>query len=85
MLTGTVIVGKNLGKQIGFPTANLCIKETYKLIPKNGSYIVKSNIEGKTVCGMMNIGINPTVMVIRNQLKYIFLILIKTCMQNKFK
>ncbi len=61
MLTGVVVKGKSLGKQIGFPTANLHIQENYKLIPKNGSYIVKSDIEGKTVFGMMNIGINPTV------------------------
>lgn len=61
MLTGVVVKGKSLGKKIGFPTANLHIEENYKLIPKNGSYIVKSDIEGKTVFGMMNIGTNPTV------------------------
>jgi riboflavin kinase/FMN adenylyltransferase len=61
MLTGNVVKGKSLGKQIGFPTANLHIEESYKLIPKNGSYIVKSNIEEEIVFGMMNIGINPTV------------------------
>lgn len=61
MLTGTVIKGKNLGKQIGFPTANIFIEEPYKLIPKSGSYIVKSNIDGDTIYGMMNIGLNPTV------------------------
>jgi riboflavin kinase / FMN adenylyltransferase len=61
MLTGKVKKGKSLGKQIGFPTANLHVEESYKLIPKKGSYIVKSDIEGETVFGMMNIGINPTV------------------------
>lgn len=61
MLTGTVIKGKNLGKQIGFPTANIFIEEPYKLIPKSGSYVVKSNIDGDTIYGMMNIGLNPTV------------------------
>jgi len=61
MLTGVVVRGKSLGKQIGFPTANLNIEEVYKLIPKNGAYIVKSYIEGKVVYGMMNIGTNPTV------------------------
>jgi riboflavin kinase/FMN adenylyltransferase len=59
-LTGTVIKGKQIGKQIGFPTANIDIKESYKLIPKNGSYIVKSNIDNTPFFGMMNIGTNPT-------------------------
>jgi len=61
MLTGEVVKGKKLGKKIGFPTANLQIKETYKLLPKTGSYIVKSKIENNTVFGMMNIGFRPTV------------------------
>jgi riboflavin kinase/FMN adenylyltransferase len=60
-LTGTVFKGQQLGRTIGFPTANLKIKEEYKLIPKNGVYIVKSIISGETVFGMMNIGFNPTV------------------------
>lgn len=61
MLTGTVVKGKNLGEKIGFPTANIHIKETYKLIPKTGAYIVKAIIANKTVFGMMNIGFRPTV------------------------
>ena len=61
MLTGTIVKGKSLGKQIGFPTANVNIEEDYKLIPKNGSYIVKSYINSNVVFGMMNIGTNPTV------------------------
>jgi riboflavin kinase/FMN adenylyltransferase len=60
LLTGIVIQGKQLGRTIGFPTANLKIEEEYKLIPKNGVYIVKSNINQKTVFGVMNIGTNPT-------------------------
>lgn len=60
-LTGTVIQGKQLGRTINFPTANLKIEENYKLIPKNGVYIVESFIHEKTVFGMMNIGFNPTV------------------------
>ena len=61
MLTGKVVKGENLGKKIGFPTANLNIAESYKLIPKTGAYIVSSKIEGKTIYGMMNIGYRPTV------------------------
>lgn len=61
MLTGTVHKGKGLGKQLNFPTANIFIEETYKLIPCNGVYVVKSEMENGTVYGMMNIGFNPTV------------------------
>ncbi len=61
MLTGTIAKGKGLGKQFGFPTANLHIAEEYKLIPKNGVYVVKGEINGQTYHGMMNIGYNPTV------------------------
>lgn len=60
-LTGIVSKGRQLGRTIGFPTANIRIAEDYKLIPKNGVYVVKSNIAGKVVYGMMNIGTNPTV------------------------
>jgi riboflavin kinase/FMN adenylyltransferase len=60
-ITGTVVKGKGLGKTIDFPTANIHIKDSYKLIPKNGVYVVKSKIENKTIYGMMNIGTNPTV------------------------
>ena len=60
-LTGEVVKGKQLGRTINFPTANLKIQENYKLIPQNGVYIVKSVINEQTVFGMMNIGFNPTV------------------------
>lgn len=61
MLTGIVQKGKGVGRQLNFPTANLFIEEAYKLVPKNGVYVVNANIHGKTVSGMMNIGYNPTV------------------------
>jgi riboflavin kinase/FMN adenylyltransferase len=61
MINGTVVNGKKLGGTIGYPTANIDVKETYKLIPKTGVYIVKSTIHKKTVFGMMNIGNRPTV------------------------
>ncbi|WGK95402.1 MULTISPECIES: bifunctional riboflavin kinase/FAD synthetase [Flavobacterium] len=60
-LSGTVVKGKQLGRTIGFPTANIELKEAYKLVPKNGVYIVRSDINGAQVFGMMNIGFNPTV------------------------
>jgi len=61
MLTGDVKKGKGLGRQLNFPTANLFIAEEYKLIPKNGVYVVKSILNDKLYYGMMNIGFNPTV------------------------
>lgn len=60
-LTGIIVKGRQLGRTIGFPTANLKLEENFKLIPKNGAYIVQSTINFKTVFGMMNIGFNPTV------------------------
>lgn len=60
-LTGTVVKGKQLGRTIDYPTANITVEEDYKLIPKNGVYIIKSTINGVTVYGMMNIGTRPTV------------------------
>ena len=61
LLTGIITKGKGIGRTLDFPTANLQIQETYKLIPKNGVYIVQSLLENKLVYGMMNIGFNPTV------------------------
>lgn len=61
MLTGTVVNGKKLGGTIGYPTANIEVQETYKLIPKTGVYVIKSSIENSTIFGMMNIGSRPTV------------------------
>ena len=61
MLNGIVVNGKQLGGKIGYPTANIDVKETYKLIPKTGVYVVKSVIDNQTIFGMMNIGNRPTV------------------------
>ena len=61
LLTGTVVKGQQLGRTIGFPTANIHIAENYKLIPKNGVYFVRSILQGSLVYGMMNIGVRPTV------------------------
>jgi riboflavin kinase/FMN adenylyltransferase len=60
-LTGIIFEGKQLGRTIGYPTANITIEEDYKIIPNNGVYIAKSVLNGKTVFGMMNIGTRPTV------------------------
>jgi riboflavin kinase / FMN adenylyltransferase len=60
-LNGEIIEGNKIGRTINFKTANLKIDETYKLIPKNGVYLVQSVIDNKLYYGMMNIGNNPTV------------------------
>lgn len=60
-INGTVVNGKRLGGKIGFPTANINVEEAYKLIPKTGVYVVRSEINGTVVNGMMNIGYRPTV------------------------
>ncbi|TBW29829.1 bifunctional riboflavin kinase/FAD synthetase [Gramella sp. KN1008] len=60
-LTGTIVKGRGIGKDLGFPTANLELKEDYKLIPKNGVYVIRALIDGEMCYGMMNIGTNPTV------------------------
>ena len=59
--TGKVVHGLKLGRTIGFPTANLQVEASYKLIPKDGVYVVYSLIEGQKVYGMMSIGKNPTI------------------------
>lgn len=61
ILSGTVVKGKQLGNTIGFPTANINIEEDYKLIPKQGVYVIKTNYNNQELFGMMNIGTNPTV------------------------
>lgn len=59
-IKGKVVKGKSIGKAIGFPTANIVLDEDYKIIPKNGVYLIKSIIENEKLYGMMNIGFNPT-------------------------
>ena len=60
-LTGKVVKGDGLGKKINYPTANIFIEETYKIIPKDGVYLVETIIEDKLFNGMMNIGHRPTI------------------------
>ena len=60
--SGTVVMGKALGKQIGFPTANLKLENPFKLVPKNGVYAVRVLVDKQWYEGMMNIGVNPTIL-----------------------
>ena len=60
-VTGTVVGGKQIGRLIGFPTANIKPDDEFKLIPGNGVYAVDVKLGGKSFPGMMSIGTNPTV------------------------
>ncbi len=60
-LTGIVVKGDQLGRTIGFPTANISINSDTKIIPANGVYAVKALVDAVSYFGMMNIGIRPTV------------------------
>lgn len=61
MISGEVVQGKAIGRTIKYPTANLKLEESYKLVPKNGVYIVQSFLEGEKIFGITSIGTNPTV------------------------
>lgn len=60
-LNGIVIKGQQIGRSIGFPTANIHIPNDYKLIPKDGVYAVEVLVEGYIYKSMLNIGNRPTV------------------------
>jgi riboflavin kinase / FMN adenylyltransferase len=61
--TGIVVHGNKLGRQLGYPTANLKIADEEKIIPGNGIYAVYAKPEGSTerLKGMMSIGVRPTI------------------------
>jgi riboflavin kinase/FMN adenylyltransferase len=58
---GRVVKGKEIGKRLGFPTANISVNDENKLIPVTGVYAVKVEVDNKYYNGMMNIGIRPTI------------------------
>lgn len=60
-MTGIVIEGRKLGRSFGFPTANISVCDSHKLIPANGVYAVDVLINGRIMPGMLSIGFNPTV------------------------
>lgn len=60
-LNGIVIKGQQIGRSIGFPTANIHIPNDYKLIPKDGVYAVEAVVNGSLFKAMLNIGNRPTV------------------------
>jgi len=60
-ISGTVLKGRQLGRTIGFPTANIEVDSSEKLIPMQGVYSVLVHIAGKQYQGMLNIGFRPTI------------------------
>ncbi|KAB7732688.1 bifunctional riboflavin kinase/FAD synthetase [Rudanella paleaurantiibacter] len=60
-LTGTVVKGRQLGRTLGFPTANLQVDDPIKLVPANGVYAVDVLYKDQVLGGMTNIGFRPTV------------------------
>ncbi len=59
-LSGTVVEGKKLGRQLGYPTANIYVKDGTKLVPGIGVYAVTTIVGGQRYKGMMSVGVNPT-------------------------
>jgi len=60
-ITGKVVKGKSIGRDIGFPTANIEVADEYKLIAAVGVYACRVTYMGKLYKGMCNIGYRPTV------------------------
>jgi riboflavin kinase/FMN adenylyltransferase len=60
-LKGHVVNGSQVGRTIGFPTANITVDEPFKVIPRNGSYAVRITIGGQQYKGMLYIGSRPTI------------------------
>ena len=61
LLKGKVVEGRRLGREIGFPTANILPDDQHKLIPTDGVYAVLVNVGGVQYKGMLNVGSRPTV------------------------
>jgi riboflavin kinase/FMN adenylyltransferase len=60
-LTGHVVEGNHIGREMGFPTANIHPFDPNKLIPMNGVYAIRAELRGETIDGMLNIGFRPTI------------------------
>ncbi len=60
-ISGNVVEGNQIGRKIGFPTANIKIPEPFKQVPRDGVYAVRVNLNGDSYFGMLNIGSRPTI------------------------
>lgn len=61
MIDGTVVGGFHIGRTLGFPTANIRLADSDKLLPADGVYAVKVSVGGDEHDGMLNIGTRPTI------------------------
>ncbi len=61
IISGKVVLGQQVGRTIGFPTANIEIKEQDKLIPNDGIYAASAFVRNKRYQGMLYIGHRPTI------------------------
>ncbi|MDO3644614.1 bifunctional riboflavin kinase/FAD synthetase [Mucilaginibacter sp. L3T2-6] len=68
-ITGRVVRGDQIGRTIGYPTANIVISEKYKLIPVDGIFAVKVKIDGESYGGMAYIGTRPTINGVRRNIE----------------
>lgn len=59
-LTGTVVEGNRRGRSLGYPTANMQLREPLKQLPSDGVYATRVEVLGRTYAGMTNIGWRPT-------------------------
>lgn len=60
-ITGKIIGGNRIGREIGFPTANIELADSHKLVPADGVYAVRARLDDGSYNGMMNIGYRPTI------------------------
>jgi riboflavin kinase/FMN adenylyltransferase len=62
-IEGEVVMGQQIGRTIGFPTANMQVVSVEKKIPPKGVYAVRVHIDNQTHNGMLNIGLRPTLTI----------------------
>ena len=60
-IKGKVVAGNGIGSKIGFPTANIHIANSWKILPKDGVYAVKVFIKNQQYFGMLNLGHRPSI------------------------
>lgn len=60
-LEGKVVMGNQLGRKLGFPTANILVEDPFKLIPADGVYAIRAYLNGESFEGALSIGFRPTV------------------------